>query len=45
MVAGIEGPQEPKVFAVEEGMILAPEYPGIGLDLDEDAIERFRVRR
>jgi D-galactarolactone cycloisomerase len=35
----------PEVFAVEDGMILAPEFPGLGLDLDEDAIERVRVPR
>ena len=44
MVAGAEGPQEPQVFTIEDGMILAPEHPGIGLDVDEEAIERFRVR-
>ena len=32
------------LFTVRDGMILAPEHPGLGLDLDEEAIERFRVR-
>jgi D-galactarolactone cycloisomerase len=34
-----------EVFSIRDGMILAPEQPGIGLDVDEDAIERFRVHR
>jgi D-galactarolactone cycloisomerase len=42
---GLKVLKSPKVFAVEDGMILAPEYPGLGLDVDEDAIERARVRR
>jgi L-alanine-DL-glutamate epimerase-like enolase superfamily enzyme len=42
---GLKVLKSAKMFAIEEGMILAPAYPGIGLDLDEDAIERFRVRR
>jgi L-alanine-DL-glutamate epimerase-like enolase superfamily enzyme len=33
------------VFAIREGMILAPEHPGIGLDVDEEAIGRFRSVR
>ena len=33
-----------KVFTIEDGMILAPESPGLGLDIDEQAIERFRHR-
>jgi L-alanine-DL-glutamate epimerase-like enolase superfamily enzyme len=37
--------QSPRVFAVEQGMILAPESPGLGLDVDEEALERVRVRR
>ena len=44
VVAGVEGPQEPEVFTIEDGMILAPEHPGLGLDVDEEAIERFRTR-
>jgi len=42
---GLKVLRTPKVFAVEDGMILAPEFPGLGLELDKDAIERFRVRR
>jgi D-galactarolactone cycloisomerase len=42
---GLKVLNSPKVFAIETGMILAPEHPGIGLDVDEEAIERFRARR
>jgi D-galactarolactone cycloisomerase len=42
---GLKVLRSPSVFAVEDGMILAPEFPGLGLALDEDAIERFRVRK
>jgi L-alanine-DL-glutamate epimerase-like enolase superfamily enzyme len=41
---GLKVLKSPKVFAVEHGMILAPEYPGLGLDVDEEAIERLRTR-
>ena len=33
-----------EVFVIRNGELLAPEYPGIGLDVDEEAIQRFRVR-
>jgi L-alanine-DL-glutamate epimerase-like enolase superfamily enzyme len=33
-----------KLFAIENGELLAPPYPGLGLDLDEEALEKFRVR-
>jgi L-alanine-DL-glutamate epimerase-like enolase superfamily enzyme len=36
--------KSPKVFAIDNGVILAPEHPGIGLDVDEEALERFRAR-
>ena len=42
---GLKVLKSPKVFAVEDGMVLAPEYPGLGLDVDEDAVERARVGR
>jgi D-galactarolactone cycloisomerase len=32
------------VFAFENGELLAPPYPGIGLDVDEEALERYRVK-
>ena len=33
------------LFTIRDGMIMAPEYPGLGLDLDEEAIERYRIRK
>ena len=33
-----------QMFTFENGAILAPPYPGIGLDIDEDALEKYRVR-
>jgi L-alanine-DL-glutamate epimerase-like enolase superfamily enzyme len=42
---GLKLLKSPNVFAFSEGRILAPQYPGIGLDVDEEAIERARIRR
>jgi L-alanine-DL-glutamate epimerase-like enolase superfamily enzyme len=39
---GLKVLKSKEVFAIRDGMILAPEYPGIGLDVDEEAVERFR---
>jgi len=33
-----------QMFTFEQGELLAPPYPGIGLDVDEEAIERYRVK-
>ncbi len=33
-----------KMYEVENGEILAPEYPGIGLDVNPDALKQYRVR-
>jgi L-alanine-DL-glutamate epimerase-like enolase superfamily enzyme len=33
-----------KVFVIDRGELLAPEFPGIGLDVNEDALARYRVR-
>lgn len=41
---GLRVLKSPKVFTIRDGMILAPEHPGLGLDVDEEAIERFRAR-
>ncbi|HZT30897.1 MAG TPA: mandelate racemase/muconate lactonizing enzyme family protein [Bryobacteraceae bacterium] len=32
-----------EVFVIRNGELQAPEYPGLGLDLDEEALRRFRV--
>ena len=32
-----------ELFTIRDGEILAPEYPGLGLDLDEEALEKYRV--
>ena len=29
--------------AIEAGQLIAPEAPGLGIDLDEDAVRRFRL--
>ncbi|HLJ13612.1 MAG TPA: mandelate racemase/muconate lactonizing enzyme family protein [Bryobacteraceae bacterium] len=34
----------PDVFTIENGYVLLPEAPGLGLDLNEDAIQEYRVR-
>jgi L-alanine-DL-glutamate epimerase-like enolase superfamily enzyme len=41
---GLKVLKSPEVFTIEDGMILAPKHPGLGLDVDEEAIERFRTR-
>ena len=33
-----------QMFTFENGVILAPPHAGIGLDIDEDALEKYRVR-
>ncbi len=32
------------MFTFENGDLLAPPYPGLGLDVDEDALARYRVK-
>ncbi len=32
-----------EVFTIKDGEIQAPEYPGLGLDIDEEALGRYRV--
>jgi L-alanine-DL-glutamate epimerase-like enolase superfamily enzyme len=32
------------VFDVKDGELLAPPYPGLGLDVDEEALTRYRVK-
>ena len=33
-----------ELFAIRNGEIVAPPYPGIGLNVNEEAVERYRVR-
>jgi len=33
----------PHVFRIEDGHVLLPDLPGLGLDLNEDAIQEYRV--
>lgn len=33
----------PHVFRVEGGFVLLPDYPGIGLDVNEDALKEYRL--
>ncbi len=33
-----------QMFRIEQGDILAPPYPGIGLDVDDEAVTRYTVR-
>ncbi len=34
----------PHVFEIEDGYVKLPDLPGLGLDVDEDALEEYRVR-
>jgi L-alanine-DL-glutamate epimerase-like enolase superfamily enzyme len=34
----------PYVFRVEKGHVLLPEHPGLGLDVNEDALREYRVQ-
>lgn len=34
----------PHVFEIENGHVRLPDRPGLGLDIDQDAIEEYRVR-
>jgi len=40
---GLKVLKSDKVFAIREGELLAPEGPGLGLDIDEAALEKYRV--
>ena len=41
---GLKVLKSSSMFRIENGALVAPPYPGIGLDVDEDALERYRVR-
>ena len=34
----------PHVFEIEDGSVILPDLPGLGLDIDEEAIKEYRVR-
>jgi len=34
-----------RMFEFQNGEIIAPQLPGLGLDVDEEAIQRYRVSR
>ena len=39
---GLKVLRSKEVFRIRDGMILRPEHPGLGLDVDAEAVERFR---
>ncbi len=32
-----------RVFEIEDGYVLLPDHPGLGLDVDEDALKEYRI--
>ena len=55
MIGGPELPEEewapavklmrtPYVFKIEKGHVLLPDHPGLGLDVNEDALKEYRVQ-
>jgi L-alanine-DL-glutamate epimerase-like enolase superfamily enzyme len=40
---GLKVLRSKEMFRIEDGYILAPEYPGIGLDVNPDALAEFRT--
>jgi L-alanine-DL-glutamate epimerase-like enolase superfamily enzyme len=41
---GLKVLRSKEMFRIEDGYILAPEYPGNGLDVNPDALAEFRTR-
>jgi L-alanine-DL-glutamate epimerase-like enolase superfamily enzyme len=41
---GLKVLKSQKMFVFEQGELLASPYPGIGLDVDEEALKRYRVK-
>jgi L-alanine-DL-glutamate epimerase-like enolase superfamily enzyme len=40
---GLQVLNTPEMFRFEDGEIVVPELPGLGLDINEEAVERFRA--
>lgn len=40
---GLKVLRSKEMFVFEQGQILAPPYPGLGLDIDEEALDKYRV--
>lgn len=41
---GLKLLRTPHVFRIERGYVLLPDLPGLGLDINEEALQEFRVR-
>jgi L-alanine-DL-glutamate epimerase-like enolase superfamily enzyme len=41
---GLKVLKSKQMFVFDQGDLVAPAYPGIGLDVDEEAVERYRVK-
>jgi L-alanine-DL-glutamate epimerase-like enolase superfamily enzyme len=41
---GLKVLKSKQMFVFDQGDLLAPAYPGIGLDVDEEAVERYSVK-
>jgi len=41
---GLQVLKTKQMYRLEDGHIFLPDLPGIGLDVDEEALERFRIR-
>lgn len=40
---GLKVLKSAEMYRIEDGMLLAPEHPGLGLDVDEEALARYRA--
>lgn len=41
---GLKVLKSKRMFELDHGELLAPPYPGIGLEIDEDALARYRIK-
>ena len=44
MTAGYSGTPLARKLSLKDGMVALPSGPGLGIEVDEAAVERFRVR-